>query len=201
MAARTPFAMVLLTTLLLGALGLASACSPQPVANTGSDSKTDSEAAVEVAWSPEADCATCHSAEEESRSDESCIAFLHAVTNCIDCHSDAGVLSKQHEGATSASKMPKKLKKTVTDQSQCLTCHKSYEELATKTADYQDLADEHGTVVNPHALPASESHDGLVCGDCHKMHASGSNAAEEAKNRCLSCHHEGVFECGTCHSA
>lgn len=194
---------VLLVSAFVSILVVSAACSPQPATSTaGTDDSAASsaEGAVAVEWSPEADCATCHAIEEASRTDSSCVASLHAATNCIDCHADVEGLAKQHEGATSADKMPKKLKRTAVDQDKCLTCHGSYEELAEKTASYQGLADEHGTVANPHALPENDDHAEIVCGDCHKMRAGDSDAGQDATNTCLSCHHEGVFECGTCHS-
>ena len=61
------------------------------------------------------------------------------------------------------------------------------------------IADDKGTAVNPHALPASPDHDSLACIDCHTSHEAAP-ALEEAESTCASCHHAGVFECGTCHS-
>ncbi|MEC4272176.1 cytochrome c3 family protein [Adlercreutzia sp. R25] len=192
-----------LPVIVLGAmLALATACAPKTLSTTGSAEKGEEAAVgtVTVEWSPESDCATCHTVEEESRADANCVASLHAATNCIDCHSDTDGLAKRHDGVTSEDKMPKKLKKTNVDQEQCLSCHGSYEELAQKTMGYQGLVDEHGTVVNPHALPKSEDHSAIICGDCHKMHSSDGDIAQNALNKCSTCHHHNVFECGTCHS-
>ena len=190
-------------TILVSACSLA-ACSPQPVSSEKpSDSAGDGAVTeVSVEWSPEADCGMCHTAEAASREDASCTAALHASTACVVCHADASVLAARHEGVTSEDKMPKRLSKTEVGAETCLSssCHSSYEELAKRTADYRGLVDEEGTVVNPHDLPASDSHSSLVCVDCHSMHVAEDKPAENAMSKCESCHHEKVFACGTCHS-
>lgn len=94
--------------------------------------------------------------------------------------------------------MPSKLRKSSIDEAICFSCHDSYESLAAKTTEVTVLTDSAGTTVNPHALPASDDHDRLTCIDCHSMHgAEGADAL--AQNACVTCHHTGVYECGTCH--
>ena len=100
---------------------------------------------------------------------------------CASCHPDNAALASAHEGALPSSTMPKRLTKTKVDDTLCLACH-----------DQEEL------VENPHALPETENHTAIACSDCHKMH-SPETAAETAKAKCLSCHHEDVFECNTCH--
>ena len=177
-----------------------AACAPQPSSGGNSDATDNAPTneAVALGWSPDTDCAICHAAEANSREGGPSTASFHSETPCVECHDDAEALEKRHEGATSEDKMPSKLSKTEVDQSACLDCHNSYDELATKTADYAGLADSNGTQANPHALPDVAEHGEIQCANCHKMHGD-KPAAETAKQECLSCHHADVFECGTCH--
>lgn len=172
------------------------ACAPKPaVVEPGGDDPTPS---VEVAWSMDVDCGICHTAEATSVKNVACLAKAHADLNygCTDCHTDATALAKAHENSSTGTPAGK-LKRTDVSEETCLACHESKEVLAQKTADVM-LSD--GTRdVNPHALPSSKDHDGLPCTDCHVSHVQ-SNALDEAKGTCLSCHHSGVFECGTCHT-
>jgi hypothetical protein len=54
--------------------------------------------------------------------------------------------------------------------------------------------------VNPHDRPSNEDHDAspLRCANCHKIHQAEA-PGETALRVCSGCHHQGVFECGTCH--
>ena len=195
--------MVIATVCAVSLMGLLAACAPHQAASTGADANDGDAAdaaAVAVEWSPEADCGVCHTAEAESATNPACFASSHAASACNDCHKASDDLEKRHEGATAGDKMPSKLKKTEVGEDTCLACHGSYEELATKTVDYQGLVDEKGTVVNPHALPESEDHATLDCADCHKMHEADADMAASSSQACLTCHHENVFECGTCHN-
>lgn len=72
--------------------------------------------------------------------------------------------------------------------------------LVAATADSTALTDSSGTVVNPHDLPAVKDHDSITCTTCHDVHDPEPDAAKTASKKCLSCHHEGVYECYTCHS-
>ncbi|MEG0015012.1 cytochrome c3 family protein [Gordonibacter sp.] len=176
-------------------------CAPRAAVPSERGEATGS-AAPEVAftWSADADCSPCHNAESASMADSACQAAAHeqnAIT-CTSCHNDAAGLTAAHEGSTTSSKMPTKLTKTKITEQMCLSCHESREALAVKTANSTVLVDSLGTVVNPHALPASDGHAGIACADCHQMHAAGT-PGDLAKKTCISCHHEDVFECGTCH--
>lgn len=191
-----------LTVAIVMLIGVLAACAPQQTSGGGGDSVSngEGEAVIGVEWSPDADCAVCHTAQNDSYSDTACTAAMHANMECASCHKVDDKLTSMHEGVTSDDKQPKRLKKTAVSDDLCLTCHVSYEELATKTADYKDLVDAEGTIVNPHALPETEKHNGRVCGDCHKMHESGQDMAKNSMQYCRSCHHEDVFECNTCHN-
>lgn len=195
---RAKFAVVLLC------FAIASLVACAPPSKTSSDENdfrgNDSDMQVVLAsWSPEADCQACHEKEQESMGDAECLGFLHANETCASCHSDDGLVAvhQSSKGSTVATS----LKKTEVDEKTCTACHGSYEELVQETADYVELVDSRGTVVNPHAVAESnERHisEGITCSDCHKMHST-VNVATQAKNLCLSCHHSDVFECNTCH--
>lgn len=178
--------------LALGCLG----CQPQsPEAAAPSPAEDDNATtAVEVAWTPETDCATCHNVEESQKTTH------HANMTCSNCHSDEEALATVHAEVTSSDKMPKKLKATEVSEETCSGCHDSYEELAATTADSTVLTDKNGTTVNPHAFKdlGVQDHEDLNCADCHAEH-SGKEITEEAMNTCTGCHHQDVFECGTCH--
>lgn len=125
------------------------------------------------------------------------LAVAHPQLTCIDCHSNEAKLEKAHAKATPESKMPTRLKRTKADAEICSTCHTS-DALIEATASYEGIVDEMGTIVNPHDLPANESHDSTLCFDCHTSHEQG-DVQTEAMTYCTSCHHEQVFACHTCH--
>ena len=56
-----------------------------------------------------------------------------------------------------------------------------------------------GKTVNPHDLPATETHQAITCTNCHTMHSEQTDLDGDAKSYCTSCHHADVFECYTCH--
>ena len=153
------------------------------------DKDADAPAAKEAAATEEADgTAPCTN-----------YIAIHSAFGCATCHADQK-LGDLHDGATPDAKMPKKLKKTEVDDEVCLNCHESYEALAEKSTGSQALVDDNGTVVNPHALPDVADHGPIGCVDCHTVHKDADKpVTEKAKDKCLSCHHENVFECGTCH--
>lgn len=184
-------AKICLTAATVMLVGLLGACAPQTV---------DSGDGALVSWSPDADCITCHTEQGSSYADTACTASKHATLDCTSCHEADDELTSVHEGVTSEDKMPKKISKTEVSDETCLSCHGSYEELATKTADYVDLVDINDTAVNPHDLPETEEHGERVCGDCHKMHEPDQDMAKSSMQYCRSCHHEDVFECNTCHN-
>ncbi|WP_139653547.1 cytochrome c3 family protein [Raoultibacter phocaeensis] len=154
---------------------------------------------VEFTWSADVDCSACHADEATSMVTAGYPAAVHEAEgeSCASCHADDTALASAHEGALPSSAMPKRLVKTKVDEGLCLSCH-NLEELAAKTAESTVLADSQGLVENPHALPQTENHAAIACADCHKMHSSEA-VADTAKAQCLSCHHENVFECNTCH--
>ena len=194
-------ALVLLGT---GALAVAEHAH----AATGAKAETNYE------WSIKLDCTECHAKETASLenaeekgtpSDKTAsskvdgYAVMHAGDfglTCIDCHVDSDELAKGHKKLNSG-KEAKRLKKSDVACDVCATCHNA-DDLVAKTADYKGLVDSNGTVVNPHHLPATESHTAITCTDCHQVH-SGEPIAESAPGACTSCHHAGVYECGTCH--
>jgi len=96
-------------------------------------------------------CKTCHNRKEQNLQGKVPLSHLHLWngTSCRDCHGNAD---------------PRKALTTA----QCLSCHKSYQEVAKLT---KDLA------TNPH-----ESHFGNIdCGQCHKAH-------QKSKLYCNKCH-------------
>lgn len=196
---------------------------------TGVALAVDGSGGTAGAWNADADCGLCHAVQADSlegiapqkeaakivvppgraasvKQEEPAIveeptevlAAKHGSLDCALCHSDEQSLAAVHEDVTEKSKTPKALNQTEVDSQVCLTCHDSLKELAKKTEDSHALKDREGLVVNPHALPNSEEHASIACGDCHKMHTADSVSSTSTKE-CASCHHQGVFECGTCH--
>lgn len=183
---------------------LAAGCAPQQAksdggpatADTAGSAATEETVAVDMgSWSADSDCATCHANEDESASDAACLASNHAQQECISCHADTDALTTLHQAAKSsdASKL-KRLKEPMSSEA-CLSCHGSWEELAAKTADSTSLTDKAGRTVNPHDVPKTEGHDEATCFNCHSIHKE----ADEPGSYCKSCHHEDLYECGTCH--
>lgn len=198
---------VLGVTMAIFALGLV-ACAPHtavPETGAGEAGTTASapdaeQEAITVDWSMDSDCGTCHTKQAESQTDGACLASKHAANDCVQCHSDESTLSGVHEGATATATMPSTLKKTSVDtEATCESCHNPAE-LATKTADCTVLTDDEGTVVNPHDLPSNADHEEVNCISCHKLHSS-TGIEKTAQRACSSCHHAGVYACGTCHAA
>ena len=184
--------------------------------------------AADAPWPIEADCAACHTkqapaadaatqatdgevtdaagsaaadtigADKEQPRLEASFQAAHRAFDCAICHADEK-LGELHADVTADDKMPKRLKKTEVEEDLCLTCHDA-EQLVEATQDCEALTDDNGTVVNPHDLPAVADHDPISCTDCHLMHKDDDKVVGEiAKAKCISCHHENVFECGTCH--
>lgn len=180
-----------------GALVFAG-CAPH-ASSEGEQKDQPAPAEVEFTWSADADCSTCHVDEAASMETAGYPASVHEAEGetCASCHADDAALASAHEGALPTSTMPKRLAKTKVDDALCRSCH-DQGELAEITADSVALVDSQGLAENPHALPETENHAAIACSDCHKMHSS-TVVAETAKATCLSCHHENVFECNTCH--
>lgn len=190
---------VFTVVLLCSALAF-SACAPKAVSPESGEGSSDESAGVAIVWSVDSDCVTCHAEEGASLNIETCGVYIHAQdgSTCIACHNDEAVLAQSHDGVTTESKLPSRLKKSEVSNDTCLSCHVR-DEIAAATADYEGLTDYQGRVGNPHDLPSTDGHNALECVDCHDMHVEGADIAQSAYDTCLSCHHSGEWECGTCH--
>lgn len=127
-------------------------------------------------------------------------AAMHAQKlglTCTSCHEDTEGLAAGHKRLNSG-KQATRLRKSSVENKVCLACHDE-DILAKATEKDGQLTDKKGTAVNPHGLPAVEDHEGILCVDCHHVHEVASTVEEAASAACSSCHHAGVFECGTCH--
>lgn len=197
---------VLVAGVVLGCSLALFACSPSsasPSASSGSDAPSGDAEVLQAEWSMESDCTTCHTEEAASMEDAALLASSHASFACTNCHTEADIAAS-HEGVTAApdeeqQRAIRKKGRTMGTSDFCLQCHGSLEELAAKTADVTLVQDSNGTVVNPHAIPENASHeeDGVQqCYNCHWLHSTSPSPI----TNCNTCHHQGVFECGTCHS-
>lgn len=199
-AHRTAFAKATATAAFVGALALSAAwlmggCAPQQSQANASDEK-EGGSAITVAWTPDMECSSCHAQQVQSESDSACLASKHEASSCESCHGSADNLASAHEGASADATMPKKLSKdNAVGEDACLSCHGTWEDLAAKSAEVTVLTDADGTVVNPHAMDRTGDHAVITCTSCHSVH----EAQADQKELCLSCHHEDVFECRTCH--
>ena len=175
-------------------------CAPQ--VNDVSDTQGASKgqpAAVDFTWSSDADCAMCHTGEQESYGNAACEASLHKDMACIQCHVDESALQAAHEGKTASDKMPTRLKETGVSDELCFGCHYDNREgLIAATEGSTVLTDTEGTSRNPHDPDGIAEHETLKCSDCHNMHSTDA-VQERAMKKCESCHHAGVFACYTCH--
>jgi hypothetical protein len=194
---------VLATVLGVISLCVLFACAPGSASDqleeglAGGAGTESTASAVAITWTPETDCSACHQTENESTVNPAYDSSLHAAMACIDCHDDTEGLSRAHEGATTADRMPMRLKRTAIDEASCVECHVQDEAFLEKTAK-TPLVDAEGTAVNPHNL-FSAAHAEITCGDCHKMHSDSSERMGRAQKLCQTCHHSGVYECYTCH--
>lgn len=185
---------------LAGVLGV-SACTPQSKETT-TEPGSQQTVGADFVWSAEADCSMCHADKAASMDDAALLASKHSANECVICH-ESGALSESHAGVTSVPSEEqvsqiKKNTRSLASQELCLSCHDSLEALAAKTAKSAELKDKHENIVNPHAIPANAEHDGNKVGECyncHKIH----KASPAVNSNCTTCHHDGVFECGTCH--
>ena len=89
-----------------------------------------------------------------------------------------------------------KLKKSKVEVGACTGCHDS---TALELPAAADLADSRGNKADPHALPDGEGHSSITCVSCHNLHDAEEKVEETAYDLCYGCHHDEVFECGTCH--
>ena len=180
------------------------ACSPR-IQNAGPDDSTpDGESGViQVEWSMDVDCTLCHSEEAASMGNAELLASGHSSIKCAMCHTEAAI-ALSHEGVTTApdeeqAKAMRKASRSMGTEDFCLRCHDSLDELARKSSDVTVVQDAHGTIVNPHAIPQNADHESKgvqQCFNCHRLHSKSPSPV----TNCSSCHHQDVFECGTCHS-
>lgn len=171
---------------------------------TASAKEAAESTALPDTWTPDVDCAQCHSAQVATLDDESCGASAHAaMLGCTSCHTDIDNLEHAHRDYLTSTKQPTKIKYAFIETDFCLSCHESWEALAEKTADSTACTDGMGTVVNPHALPDVADHESIRCTNCHTMHESQDNEAlrSSAYHACVQCHHTDEFvSCTTCHN-
>lgn len=167
-------------------------CAPRQ--RNAADSSPAAGAQV-IGWSASMDCGTCHVTEADNMQNPEMRAAKHTDAACTDCHTADDDLAVAH-GDLSVIPTSKTLSKTnsVTED-RCLACHGSWESLVQLTEDSTALTDSNDLTVNPHALERSGNHQIFSCTSCHKAHSP----AENPKKPCLSCHHEDVFQCYTCH--
>ena len=167
------------------------------------DEASEESAEGEAVAAETADDADDEATADEGTADETTASFLyevHGVLPCTSCHVKEDIMAKKHKGETPESKLPKKLSsKDKVETETCLACHGSWEDLAEKTADCDVLTDTNGLVVNPHDLVEGHE-DKLTCTSCHSVHEEDAEIAKDAALACKSCHHSGVWECGTCHA-
>jgi hypothetical protein len=192
--------------MLVFAIILLAACAPRQATEGSADNPASTAAGEEQvalplpAWSEDSDCVSCHVAEVESGGNTACTYSLHTTVECLTCHTDAdGKLTTGHAKYDTA-KQPTRLKKTTVSSDVCknASCH-DIEEIKTITASLTVLTDSEGTTVNPHDMPTTDQHEkNLNCSNCHKMHKQ-EPIAETAKAVCIGCHHQNVYQCGTCH--
>lgn len=195
------------TLLLACVLGLCVGCAPKVSDSSTGDSTSGSKDAMEdtpIEWSQDIDCITCHTEEAGTMTDTSIAqASMHSDEGmtCIDCHTEADVLTQAHEGVTYSSKVPTKATVVSVNAETCQNpdCHGTMEEMAAQTEGTVFLVDSNGNEVNPHNYEANEQHlaHQPTCTDCHKIHSAETE--KDATKWCAQCHHRGVFTCGNCH--
>ncbi len=199
---RTIMAAALVLTLALVPFTLAACGGTSQASQDLNDAATKATTTKAAAWSPTSDCSKCHAAEVESLKDSTLLASKHSGQKCADCHNDADNLTKAHAGATGAPSSATTTASKMGTKEFCLKCHGTYEDLAAKTAASTVLKDTKGTVVNPHAVSQNADHQGVSldeCYNCHAVHQASAPAGPAVGAICITCHHENVFECHTCH--
>lgn len=182
--------------------GGGSSSSEQTSTAVATETQAEDSSAGDVgeSFSMDVDCALCHTDATEQMQEEGYTGALHSGLSCINCHDNEEELTEAHAENYSAKQASRvvALVSTTVDEEICYTCHGDAESLAEATADSTVLTDSNGTTINPHDLPDIDNHVNITCGSCHKMH-DDKTTEEGATNACLSCHHDNVYECGTCH--
>ena len=188
-----------LVVMMFSSLLVIAACNPsKPSGNNNGDS----QGSTEFTWTVTTDCSICHAKEQASFANTALASSNHGEVTCVECHDNTTKVKAAHAKVTlSDTQGATRLKSTEVGSAICLTCH-SYEELAVLSVENSTLTDNHGTKVNTHELNTlynlQKQHNDVVCSSCHTLHATG-NAKQSAEYTCISCHHDKVFECYTCH--
>lgn len=198
LAVEMRLARIVMFTVVVVAALVVPACAPHG-REESQDSAADATTAT-ITWSFDSDCTQCHSSE---CSTDNALMAVHTKqgSECQSCHTDEDALSAAHEGATEApdTTQLRSIKKNMGSLAEtCLSCHGSYEELAKRTTECTAVVDSAGTVINPHALPSTKTHESEdvgECTNCHVVHGSSGDATDS----CFKCHHTGTFSCGSCH--
>lgn len=184
----------ILSLFLSGILTGTMACGTKNITVTKAETEavqTDSEVTrKQPFWHADMDCSICHVLEARSMTRDRFLAFQHAQAGetCRSCHDSSDDLAIKHRGVFEETDTRVPAKKY--SQNFCLNCHGSYEELIELTKDSTVCTDKKENVVNPH-----DTHLGQAdCYHCHRIHRVSSGV-----RYCYTCHHAGVFECGTCH--
>ncbi|MDR0499947.1 MAG: cytochrome c3 family protein [Coriobacteriales bacterium] len=163
-------------------------------------SAEDDIVAASFSWSMQSDCATCHTSEASAASDSKHVqAAAHEALKCVSCHEQEAVLTKSHDGVSLTDKPATKPTVITVSEKTCIGCHGELADVAELTASSVALKDDQGKIVNPHQRPDGETHSNnpATCTSCHNNHSE--TLARDAKKYCASCHHRGIWQCGTCH--
>jgi hypothetical protein len=213
-SSRKPSKSQVIALLVIAVVGLsamiAAGCSPTAPASApskssdnGSNNAAGSDSDIVEAvydWSMQSDCAVCHTNEGSNPTDgKHPQATAHEALNCTICHTDEQQLQKSHDGIKLSDKPASKPSVITVAESTCVSCHGDLQKVSELTATSEALKDDKGLIVNPHSRPDGETHaqNPATCTSCHNNHSEA--LARDAKKYCASCHHRGVWQCGTCH--
>ena len=191
---------IIMGILMLAIIGCAPRTADDGKEQPEQEDALDTVMNVPINWSMQSDCGICHTNEASGATDDRHPqAVAHADISCTECHTDEQVLAKTHDGVTMADKPASKVTEITVDANTCISCHGTLEEVASLTAASEALRDDQGLVVNPHQRPDGLKHaeNPATCTSYHNNHAENLN--REAKKYCASCHHRGIWQCGTCH--
>lgn len=183
--------------------GVIAGCAPQAQSSQeapADTAKTEQDMTVPAKFTMDNNCSACHTDATEAMTEAGFTGALHTDLSCITCHNNEEEMTSVHAenfNAKNANRVVTLVKSSVNEET-CYACHDAMDELAHKTSASTLLTDEQGTVVNPHDLPENHFGVSVSCGSCHKMH-NNKDAETASKNTCLNCHHDNVYECGTCH--
>ena len=125
--------------------------------------------------------------------------FFVAVGMC----SFAPSILADGSGKTAGSQPPSTSTENGNTAAQCLTCHGSFEKLASAPPSYVAPS---GEKINPHRYVPHDLKDIPDCVSCHKPHSATPTADEIAAlpkpnvKTCFECHHKQNFApCKSCH--